>query len=288
MGYILITGVCGMIGNQVANSLLDSGYKIIGLDGSSSKINHDHYVHVKVDLTDCLAVERIFENNDVSYIIHLAAIAHKSGQNDLSWNRYYRINTLCSKTLFEIAENKNIPVLFASTVDVYGITYGEVTPQTECHPIGEYAKSKYLAEKALAAICMTTPYTIARFAPVYTKENCTDKKKRYYLKYPNWCYRIGKGVLYEFLNIDKIVSFTKEWVEQPLGQRKVNLYDKLPLNISETISSEREQGRAKHQIVFPMWMIKLMKFAVSIVFGKQSYKAYMMAKLITPIHFERG
>ena len=214
MEYVLVTGANGMIGNRVVGGLLNAGHSVLGLDSTEPKIEHKKYQHIQIDLVNCLDVEDIFDKNEISHVIHLAAIAHKTGQSDLSWARYYRINTLCAKTIFEFAAGKNIPIFFASTADVYGITEGNVIPETERRPIGEYAKSKFAAENALVEICKNSnnSYVIARFAPVYFGDSDIDKKKRYYLKHPKYCYRIGKGLSYEFLNVTKIVEIGRAHV----------------------------------------------------------------------------
>lgn len=291
MGCILVTGANGMIGSHVVKELLYAGYDVLGLGTTESSLEHENYSFEKIDLTQCLEVEKFFDRYDVSRVIHLAAIAHRRKGMNLSWSRYYRINTLCSKTIFECAAEKKIPVFFASTVDVYGITEGPVTPETERYPIGEYARSKYLAENALREICRDSPHTIARFTPVYTEDNKWDRNKRFYLKEPGLAFRIGKGVKYSFLNVDKVASFIAAWIgdEKANGmQQEIILFDDEPCDTAKCITAEKLAGRAEHVIVIPMWMMKLMSWGVGIVFGKQSYKAFMMAKLIDPIDIVKG
>jgi nucleoside-diphosphate-sugar epimerase len=285
---ILVTGSNGMVGQQVVKGLLDEGYRVIGVDtGGSKGIENNQFKYISTDLTRTIQVARLLNDNNFSHIIHLAAIAHSVKGVNISWSRYYRVNTLISHQIFEYASKKQIPVYFASTVDVYGVTKGKVTPETECSPIGEYAKSKYAAENALIEICNSSPYTIARFSPVYSDKNSTDIMKRYYLRYPKLCYRIGKGIEYEFLNVKKIVENVVQWANSPRKQIILNLYDEFPANTRDMINEERKNGRANFVIQVPMWMIKCLHFGVNTFFGKRSYKAFMISKLITPITFER-
>jgi nucleoside-diphosphate-sugar epimerase len=151
---ILVTGSNGLVGQQVVKGLLDKGYRVIGVDIGESKVIEDNqFKYISADLTQTMQVARLFQENCFSHIIHLAAIAHPIRGVNISWSRYYRVNTLMSRQIFEYASKKQIPVYFASTVEVYGVTQGKVSPETERCPIGKYAKSKYAAENALMEIC---------------------------------------------------------------------------------------------------------------------------------------
>ena len=285
---ILVTGSNGLVGQQVVKGLLEKGYNVVGLSiEKESKQQHERYRYISIDLTRSKEVERVFSSNKFSHVVHLAAIAHVIRGMKMSWSRYYRINTLVSRQIFECASNAQIPVFFASTVDVYGITKGNVTPETARNPIGEYAKSKFEAEKALTKICANSPYAIVRFAPIYFDNNSVDKRKRYYLKYPKISYRIGKGISYEFLNVNGAVQTIVSWVMSPNKQTIGNVYDESPINTRDAIAQEQANGRANWVIIVPMWLLKCIRFGINAIFGKESYKAYMIAKLITPVAFER-
>lgn len=287
MSRVLVTGVSGLVGGRVAKELLDKGYEVLGLDSVDSKISHKNYLHIKTDLTNVISVETVFNAYFISHVVHLAAIAHKEGQNDLSWSRYYRINTLCAKTIFECAAERRIPVFFSSTVDVYGITDETVTSKTKPQPIGAYAKSKYLAEEALKDICRASPYTIARFAPVYTEEVKRDIQKRYYLRYPKWCYLIGKGMSYEFLSAENIAKSITAWVKNARNQQTIILSDEMRFHTAKLIKAEKQRGLAKNTLHLPRWPFSLMGLAATLVFGRQSYYSLMVSKIVSPIKITR-
>ncbi len=150
---ILVTGCNGLVGQQVVKGLVSKGYRVTGVGmGTFNDFQASKFTYIAADLTRESEVAAIFEENVFSHIIHLAAIAHVKKGVDISWSRYYRVNTMMSRRIFELAARDRIPIFFASTVDVYGIKDGEITEDTNPNPIGHYARSKLLAEKALREV----------------------------------------------------------------------------------------------------------------------------------------
>ena len=215
MENILVTGCNGLIGQEVVKGLLKEGFKVTGIDNrETSDFNSKNFSFIKLDLTSELELTKLFAMNDFSHVIHLAAIAHSIKGVKISWSRYYRINTLISRRIFQLASKKQIPIFFASTIDVYGIQTKIIDDNIVPNPIGHYAKSKFLAENALREIAQQ-PYLIARFAPIYSDNNRNDIHKRYYIRYPKIAYLFGDGVNYEFLHVDNVVRLVLKWVNVP-------------------------------------------------------------------------
>ena len=254
---ILITGASGMLGSRVALALCEGGHRVVGADIAVAKVAHANYTHVQCDLTNPDAAAALFEAQPVDRVIHLAALAHVTGETDLSWNRYFMMNVLVSQHVFECAAKVGTPVFFASTVDVYGLQKGAVTEATAPAPVGGYARSKYEAEKRLASIMGDTPFFIARFAPVYTPEDRHDIQKRYYLKYPKLAFVVGRGIDYAFLNIDRVAAIACQWADRdaaPTGV--VNFRDDEAFNSRRMVKDERRYGRARHALRLPGWLGK--------------------------------
>lgn len=285
MNYVLVTGSNGMLGKCVVSELLKAGYNVLGvsIEGKAS-ITHDNYIYKKLDLTKCIEVEELFIEYNISQVIHLAAIAHISKGMDDSWSQYYRVNTLCSKTLFICANQKNIPVFFASSIDVYGITDGELDEKSIPNPVGSYARSKWMAENILKEICLTNKYMIARFAPIYTNENKKDIRKRFYLNYPKVCYRIGKGKEYEFLSIDKVVDVILWWLKNSNNIKDtINVRDNKRFNTKELIIEEKAVGNGNVLIKIPEWAESCIKSCVDFLFKHKPILRFKAYKVINPI-----
>lgn len=277
---ILVTGAKGMIGSKLVKGLLDEGHIVIGIDRSGDETCGGNYYHYKADLADIERLQKIADSNKVDRFIHLAALAHTVGETDLSWDRYYHVNVECAKNVFKVAGDR--PVLFISTVDVFGFTNGIVNTGMELHPVSKYAKSKKMAEEECAKL---THYTIFRFSPVYTDEIKRDIQKRYYLKYPNIAYLIGKGTEYEILNVNKAVKSMVDWcAEEPQNDIKIIKDDK-PMWTPDYIRAEKEAGRAKIVLRFPKWMVNCGYAVLKGVLGENE-KTYLLNKAVHPLKSE--
>lgn len=276
---VLVTGARGMIGSKLVKGLLDAQYTIIGIDRVGDEIHAEHYVQLNVDLTDLDSLRKVVEEYKVDRIIHLAALAHTKNGVKVTWEDYKHINVDCAKNVFRVAEDR--PVLFISTVDVYGFFDGKkpVTKDTPIHPVSDYGKSKALAEEECKKL---THYSIYRFSPVYSEEIKRDIQKRYYLKYPKIAYRIGKGSAFEILNINLAVNAMVNWCStEPANDIRIIKDEKL-MWTPDYIKTEKKVGNAKTVIWIPRWLVCLGYFFLRALFG-QSAKMYLINKAIYPL-----
>ena len=276
---ILVTGSAGMIGSYVVKGLIEKGHTVIGVDRVKPKEELDGLTPAIIDLASKNDVNKLFEENKFDRCIHLAALAHTAGMKNLTWDVYYKINVECAENVFEACATHNVPVLFISTVDAIGMVKGLITPETNLNPISLYGKSKAMAEGRLKEICDV--WNIYRFSPVYTPEVKRDIEKRYYLKYPNWAYKIGKGEQFEVLNVTEAVAAMVEWVDKPVDNTIHVIKDSELLDINDLIKAEKAEGRAKHVIWIPRWMVVCGYYMIRLVFGK-SNKTYLVFKALWP------
>ena len=276
---ILVTGSAGMIGSYVVKGLIEKEHSVIGVDRVKPKEELDGLTPVVLDLTSKDDVNKVFIENKINRCIHLAALAHTAGMKNLTWDIYYKINVECAENVFEACATHNVPVLFISTVDAIGMVNGLITPETNLNPISLYGKSKAMAEGRLKEICDV--WNIYRFSPVYTPEVKRDIEKRYYLKYPNWAYKIGKGGQFEVLNVTGAVDVMMNWVDKKVDNTIHVIKDPELLDINDLIKAEKAEGRAKHVIWIPRWMVVCGYYVIRLVFGK-SNKTYLVFKALWP------
>lgn len=276
---ILITGYAGMIGSYVVKDLLAKGHLVVGVDRRKSNYKHENLKQVVLDLSDKVALNELFEAEKVDRCIHLAALAHFAGEYDLSFERFKFVNVTCAENVFGACVGYNVPVLFISTVDAIGMVKGLITPETKQNPISNYGKSKAMAEERLKAICQK--WNIYRFSPVYTSSQTRDIEKRYYLKSPNWAYKIGSGGQFEVLEMSGAVKAMVDWVDKEVDNTIHIIKDKELLDINKQIASEKAEGRAKHVLCFPRWMVVWGYYCIRLVFGK-SNKTYLVFKALWP------
>jgi len=276
---ILVTGSAGMIGGYVVKGLIENGHLVTGVDRRVADVRLPRLNQVILDLSSKAAIMQLFDDKKIDRVIHLAALAHTAGVADVSWEAFKKVNVDCAENLFEACAKHSVPVLFISTVDAIGMVKGVITPDTELNPISNYGKSKAMAEGRLKEICKV--WNIYRFSPVYTADIKRDIEKRYYLKYPNWAYKIGKGGQFEVLNITGAVAAMVDWVDKEVDNTIHVIKDSELLNINELIRAEKAEGRAKHVIWLPRWIVVLGYGLVRVVFGK-SNKSYLVFKALWP------
>lgn len=285
---ILVTGSAGMIGGYVVKGLIEKGHTVIGVDRVMPKAElraknleqgEGVIEDVVLDLGSKEDVMRLFDEHKIDRVIHLAALAHTKGVADTSWEVFKKVNVDCAENLFEACAKHNVPVLFISTVDAIGMVKGLITPETELNPISNYGKSKAMAEGRLKEKCQA--YNIYRFSPVYTEDIKRDIQKRYYLRYPNWAYLIGGGQQFEVLNVKKAVSSMVDWVDKDVDNTIHIIKDEELLDSAKVIAEEKAEGRAKHVLHFPRWMVICGYYCIKLVFGK-SNKTYLVFKALWP------
>lgn len=278
---ILVTGANGMIGSHLVRALTDTGYEVVGLDRSDAASFESHYYrHYKVDLADKDALCSIVDRQKPDRVIHLAALAHTVDGKDFSWEDYRHLNVDCAKNVFDAAGD--IPVLFISTVDVFGFTTGTVSAKTPLHPVSDYGRSKMQAEQEVSK---KKSFDIFRFSPVYTDTVKRDIQKRYYLKYPNIAYQIGKGTEYEILNVTGAVQAMVNWCAQEPTNTVRIIKDAQPMWTPDYIAAEKAAGRAKIVLRIPAWMVNCGYAVLKGILGENKY-TYLLNKAVHPLRTE--
>ncbi len=274
---VLITGASGMIGSATVQGILAAGYRVIGIDRQNACVEDERYTHYVVDLADTQTLKQIISDHAVGRVIHLAALAHFVNGKDYTWEEYRHVNVDCAANVFEAADER--PLLFISTVDVYGFTQSVVDGNTKPQPISYYAASKVLAETQCQKL---NCYTIFRLSPVYTDTVKRDIQKRYYLKYPNIAYRIGSGTEYEILNINGAVKAMVDWCgETPQNDVRI-IKDAQRMNTADYIRDEKRQGRAKFVVYLPRWMVRAGYAVLKAILGENK-RTYLLHKAVFPL-----
>ena len=264
-----------MIGSHLVKGLIDAGHEVIGVDRRKSETTA-----VVVDLDDKNKLKNIVDEYRVERIIHLAALAHATDGRKFTWKDYKHFNVDCAKNIFDVAGN--IPVLFISTVDVFGFTQGTVSSKTPMRPVSNYGRSKMMAEQEVSK---KKYFDIFRFSPVYTDTEKRDIQKRYYLKYPNIAYQIGKGMEYEILNIDGAIRAMVNWCsEEPKNSVRI-IKDKKRMWTPDYIEAERAVGRARFVIKVPIWAANCVYAVLKGITGENKY-TYLLNKAVHPIRSE--
>ena len=120
---IMITGVAGFIGSNVAIALLEKGYTVVGVDNMSQGdklnmapfIDHPQFEMHYVDIRDEAAIKAAARG--CKKIVHLAAYKIPRYTDALDT---LLINSTGSENVLKAAIDHNAKVVAASTSDVYG------------------------------------------------------------------------------------------------------------------------------------------------------------------------
>ena len=127
MKKILITGGFGILGTSLSNILYKKKYKIFLLDRSQKrrKINHINFgskiKRVKGDLKNFNQLKNIIKKNKINTIIHLGASTQVIDSYENPYDTF-QTNIIGTINILEAVRiiNKNINIIFSSTVKAYG------------------------------------------------------------------------------------------------------------------------------------------------------------------------
>lgn len=157
MKTYLITGGAGFIGSTLADKLLENGHKVVVIDNFcdfydpkikeknvKANLSNKNYRLYRSDIRDMDSLDKIFDENTIDVIIHLAAMAgvRPSIENPIL---YQEVNGIGTQNILEQAKKHYInKLVMASSSSVYG-NCNEV-PFKENFLV-DYAISPYAATK---------------------------------------------------------------------------------------------------------------------------------------------
>ena len=152
---VLITGGAGFIGSHIIDALIDK-YEIIVVDdlstGSLENIDIKSIKFIKGDISNKNFIDKLFNEYEFDYIIHLAAIASVQ-ESILEPLRTHEVNNNSTVYLLEKARKQNKKLkrfIFSSSAAVYGDE--KTLPKKEnsvIAPLTPYAIDKYSSEQFL-------------------------------------------------------------------------------------------------------------------------------------------
>lgn len=157
MKTYLITGGAGFIGSHLADELLEEGNKVVVIDNFNNfynpqikennikhNLSNQNYKLERIDIRDAKEVDRVFAENKIDNIMHLAAMAgvRLSIEDPVL---YQEVNCLGSQNILEAMKKHGVKnIVFASSSSVYGNTKTVPFKETD---IVDYAISPYAATK---------------------------------------------------------------------------------------------------------------------------------------------
>ena len=168
MSKILVTGGAGFIGSHTCVEFLDSNYEVVVLDNLSNskeeairrieKITGKSVIFYKADMRDETAVRKIFEEQEISALVHFAGLK-AVGESVEKPLEYYENNLNGTFVLLKVMREFGCKTfVFSSSATVYGmnnpVPYVEGMPTSATNP---YGYTKVMIEQILSDICNADP-----------------------------------------------------------------------------------------------------------------------------------
>jgi UDP-glucose 4-epimerase len=150
MKTILITGVAGLLGNNLLRYLLNKNYNIIGIDSLFGGYKEflpesDRFKFYEIDLMDNKMVSNIFDDNKIDVVFHLAAYAAE-GLSPFIRRFNYENNVICSVNIINECVKHDCKLIFTSSMAVYGNQKSPFSEEMLPIPVDPYGIAKYAVE----------------------------------------------------------------------------------------------------------------------------------------------
>ena len=159
-GSILVTGNLGYIGSELVKSLTKK-YNVVGVDANyfdNPIVKNDYNIKQYTFDIRNIDYEKIFSENKIRFIIHLANISNDPmGEIDSSFTK--NINLDASYKLFCNADKYKVDYFINySSCSVYGFNPNIEYMDESCptNPLSEYAKCKILFEEKIKSLFQKT------------------------------------------------------------------------------------------------------------------------------------
>lgn len=181
MKTALVTGAAGFIGSHLIREVLRLGHKVIALDDLSGGYEENipaEVEFVRGSVTDHALIDRLFEENSINYVYHLAAYAAEGLSHFI--RRYnYETNLVGSMNLINASVRHKVECfVFTSSIAVYGASQVPMTETMTPEPEDPYGVSKYAVELDLRSAYEMFGLNYAVFRPhnVYGEfQNIADR-----------------------------------------------------------------------------------------------------------------
>ena len=192
MTNVLLTGINGFIGSNLASALTERGYTVYGVLRPRSSRNlapirdlMENITLLTADINDKLSISTAIKRANPDCVCHLAALSPVRYSFDMPF-QYQETNFLGTMnvlhSIIDLPDFRQRHLIFASTAEVYGLQ--ERTPFTEdlsLNPTSPYAVSKAAADMyvRMAMNLYETGSTILRPTNTYGR----TIEKRFMIEY---------------------------------------------------------------------------------------------------------
>ena len=303
---ILITGGAGFIGSTLADKLLQiESNKIVVIDNFNDyyspklkennikhNLNNKNYKLYRGDICDKSLLAKIFEENKIDVVVHIAASAGVRPSIDKPLD-YVKNNIEGTVNILEVMkENKVKKIVFASSSSIYGNCKEEIFSEDlkVAEPISPYAATKLACEQFLYTYSKLYNILVValRFFTVFGPRQRPDLAIRKFIDLikenkPIPVYGDGTTIR-DYTYVDDIVDGIISAIDYNDTQYEIiNLGGGAPVSLNQMIETIEKVLNKKAKIErLPMQMGDVNKTAASIT------KAKKLLNYNPKTSFERG
>ena len=165
---ILITGATGFIGSHTCVALLNEGHNLIAFDNFSNsdekvldhikEISGKDFLFYNADMTDPVAMEKIFSENKIDCVIHFAGFKAVGESTQIPLDYYYNniYGTICILKAMKAHGVKKI--IFSSSATVYGKPAAlPIKEDFALSATNPYGRTKLMLEEILTDLSKSDP-----------------------------------------------------------------------------------------------------------------------------------
>ena len=150
---VLVTGILGFIGSNLAEKLVANGYDVYGVIRRVANRNMNVIENIigdvtliSGDITDYVSTRNAIKTANPDVVVHLAALSpvRDSFERPFEYQQTNFVGTMnVAHSLLELPDSNKRKLIAASTAEVYGIQKNEPLKETlPLHPSSPYAVSK--------------------------------------------------------------------------------------------------------------------------------------------------
>jgi UDP-glucuronate 4-epimerase len=266
MSNCLITGVAGFIGSHLAETLLQRGDTVIGLDSFdpfydpalkhrnlATALRSDRFHLYRGDIRDEALVTSLFSDHKPEAVVHLAAKAGVRPSLDAP-AEYMDVNVRGTAVILEAARRHDVNrFVFASSSSVYGgankLPFQE--DQIVASPLSPYAASKIAGEALCHAyhhlykMCIVSLRFFTVYGPRQRPDLAINKFRRQIMAgEPLTIYGDGSASR-DYTYVADIVAGICAAVDAALAYDVINLGNSAPVTVNELAQlMEQAMGRS--------------------------------------------
>ena len=172
LSRLLITGITGFIGSQLAVYARAAGYNVTGIGlvrDALERKRRDELAAAGIDVLE-VALDNTEQLREVmrgqEAVIHLAAAQHET---DVPDSYFSNVNVEGTKNLLALAEEAGVSrFLYGSTIGIYGeASEGELSEDSPPAPANAYSRTKLEAEQVVGRFNGRCEVFIARISETY-------------------------------------------------------------------------------------------------------------------------